>query len=138
MLASTPSPLDRSRQDERGQALVEFALVLPLFLTLLFAIIQFGIAFNNYLVLTDAVRSGARVAAVSRTTTDPQTAAESAVRRAAVNLDGSRLGVTVTAPSGWKRGADVSVSASYPYSLEVFGLAFSSGKLSSTTTERIE
>lgn len=138
MNVSTPSPLPRARGEERGQALVEFALVLPLFVTLLFGIIQFGIAFNHYLVLTDAVRAGARTAAVSRTAPDPNGAGEKAVRRAAVDLRAADLIVTVNAPSGWKRGSEVSVTASYPYSLEVYGLAFSSGRISSTTTERIE
>lgn len=127
----------RCRQEE-GQALVEFALVLPLFVTLLFAIIQFGIAFHDYLVLTDAVRAGARTAAVSRTMPDPRAAGESAVRRAAVNLDAPQLAVSVAAKPGWTRGSDVTVSASYPYSIDVFGLDVKSGRLSSTTTERIE
>lgn len=135
---STPPPLLRARREEGGQALVEFALVLPLFVTLLFGIIQFGIAFNHYLVLTDAVRAGARTAAVSRTAPDPRAAGEDAVRKAAVDLDDSDLVVTVEAPSGWTRGSEVRVSATYPYSLEVYGLEFSSGRLSSTTTERIE
>ncbi len=124
--------------DQRGQALVEFALVLPLLVTLLFGIVQFGIAFNNYLVLTDAVRAGARTAAVSRTAPDPVAAGTSAVQRSAANLDPSALQVGVEAPEGWRRGRDVTVSASYPYSIDVFGVAFKSGRLSSRTTERIE
>ena len=47
--------------------MVEFAIVLPILLVLVFGIIQFGIVFNHYLTLTDAVRAGARQAAVSRT-----------------------------------------------------------------------
>ena len=46
--------------------MTEFALILPLLVVLLFGIIQFGIIFNNYVTLTDAVRAGAREAAVSR------------------------------------------------------------------------
>ena len=42
-----------------GQAIVEFAIVLPLLLALVLGIVQFAIAFNNYLTLTDAVRAGA-------------------------------------------------------------------------------
>ena len=55
-------------RDEKGQAMTEFAVVLPVVALVLFAIVQFGIAFNNYLTLTDAVRRGARTAAVSRQT----------------------------------------------------------------------
>ena len=46
--------------------MVEFAMVLPILLMLVFGIIQFGITFNHSLTLTDAVRVGARQAAVSR------------------------------------------------------------------------
>ena len=46
--------------------MTEFALVLPVLVALLLAIIQFGIVFNNYLTITDATRAGARKAAVSR------------------------------------------------------------------------
>ena len=50
---------NRIRED-RGQAMTEFAIVLPILVVLLFGIVQFGILFNNYVTLTDAVRAGAR------------------------------------------------------------------------------
>jgi hypothetical protein len=43
---------------ERGQAMVEFVIVLPILCMLLFGIVQFGITFNHYLTLTDSVRAG--------------------------------------------------------------------------------
>lgn len=53
----------RSRA-RRGQALVEFALVLPLLAVLLFAIIEFARVWNAKQLLTDATREGARLAVV--------------------------------------------------------------------------
>ncbi|HEY8644492.1 MAG TPA: TadE family protein, partial [Gaiellaceae bacterium] len=53
-------------RNEDGQAAAEMALVLPVLAAILLAIAQFGIAFNNYITLTDATRAGARKAAVSR------------------------------------------------------------------------
>ena len=53
-------------RSERGQTAVEFALVLPLLCLLLFAVIQFGIVFNNYETITDAARAGARQAILIR------------------------------------------------------------------------
>ena len=44
---------------ESGQAIVEFALILPFLLFLLLAITQFGLAFHNYLAITDAARGQA-------------------------------------------------------------------------------
>ena len=68
-------------RNEEGQAMTEFAVALPIVALVLFAILQFGIAFNNYLTLTDAVRRGARVAAVSRQTGSGTTARPQKGRR---------------------------------------------------------
>jgi Flp pilus assembly protein TadG len=123
-------------RDEEGQAMTEFAVVLPVIALVLFAIIQFGIAFNNYLTLTDAVRRGARTAAVSRQTGSGSSDTVTAVKNAASDLNQSKLGVTVT--STWQPGDDVTVSATYPYSISLFGLIVASGNLKSATTERVE
>jgi hypothetical protein len=53
------------RRRERGQALMEFALILPLFLLFLFVIVDLGIAIDRRIVLQHAVREGARFAALS-------------------------------------------------------------------------
>jgi Flp pilus assembly protein TadG len=49
-------------RDARGAELVEFALVLPLLLMVVLGIIDFGLLFQRYEVLTNAAREGARVA----------------------------------------------------------------------------
>ena len=56
--------LARFGRDERGQALVEFALVLPILLILVLGIIEFGRAWNLHQTITHAAREGARLAAV--------------------------------------------------------------------------
>lgn len=123
-------------RSEQGQSLTEFALALPILALLLFAVIQFGIVFNNYVTLTDATRAGARKGAVGRQLSNPQGAAVTAVRNSAQDLKQSNLNVTVT--STWRPGSDVAVSASYPYSISLLGMVVKSGRLSSTTTERVE
>lgn len=123
-------------RDERGQTMVEFAVVFPVLVVMLFGIIQLGIVFNNYVTLTDAVRSGAREAAVARQTSDPGGAATTAVRSSAAGLDQGQLAVTVS--SGWQPGSDVTVTASYPYSINLLGWVVSAGNLTSKTTERVE
>jgi hypothetical protein len=115
--------------------MVEFTLVLPVLLVVLFGIIQFGIAFNNYVALTDAVRAGARIAAVSRFSSTPGADTTSRVK-SSTDLDPSKLNVTVT--STWVRGDDVVVAATYPYSISLLGMVVASGQLSSSTTERVE
>ena len=118
--------------------MAEFALVLPVFALLLFGIIQFGITFNNYLALTDAVRAGARTAAVSRHAASPAGVAEERVRAAAANLDQDKLDVDVDADPGWEPGAEVTVTATYPYEINLLGMVVMDGDLSSTTVERVE
>ena len=56
----------RSDERERGQALVEFALIAPLFLVLVVGIIQFGIGLNYWLDLNRIANQGARWAAVDK------------------------------------------------------------------------
>jgi Flp pilus assembly protein TadG len=121
---------------ERGQSLVEFALALPILVLLLFAVIQFGVAFNNYVTLTDATRAGARKAAVGRQLSNPQSTTITAVRNSATDLRQSDLDVTVS--STWQPGADVNVTATYPYTINLLGIPVKTGRLSSTTTERVE
>jgi Flp pilus assembly protein TadG len=125
-------------RDDRGQTMTEFALVLPILALLLFGVIQFGILFNNYITLTDAVRSGARKAAVSRQASDPRGDAEAAVRKAADTLDQTKLTVSVTPGTPWAHGGEVTVRAEYPYSINLLGVALASGNLKSTTVERVE
>jgi Flp pilus assembly pilin Flp len=128
--------------DERGQTMVEFALVAPVLCLLLFAIIQFGVLYSSYVTLTDATRAGARKAAVSRQEPAPEAVVEAAVRNSAGGLDKpctatDGLCVSVNT-SAWKHGEDVTVEATYPYEIDLMGLVFKKGRLKSTTTERVE
>jgi Flp pilus assembly protein TadG len=56
----------RCRRRQRGQALVEFSLVIPLFLLLLIALFDMGRAVFSYNTLTNAAREGARMAIVNQ------------------------------------------------------------------------
>jgi Flp pilus assembly protein TadG len=75
-------------KDEDGQAIVEFVLILPIFLGLIFVAIGFGITLNNYLRVTDIARVAARAAAVARFSgqSDPCKAAVAAATAAAGGL----------------------------------------------------
>jgi Flp pilus assembly protein TadG len=115
--------------------MVEFAIALPVLCLILFAVIQFGIVFNNYIALTDATRAGARKAAVSRQSGDPQGACLAAIK-ASSGLDQTKLAPSCT--SSWQRASDVTASATYPYSINLLGLVVASGNLKATTTERVE
>ncbi len=54
----------RIRHDERGQALVEAAMITPLVLLLMVGIFEIGRAYQTWQVLTNAAREGARASVV--------------------------------------------------------------------------
>jgi Flp pilus assembly protein TadG len=125
-------------KNEQGQTMTEFALVLPILVVLLFGIIQFGIAFNNYVTLTDAIRAGARKAAVSRQSSDPVGACKAAVMAAADNLNKADLATNLSCSSTWAPGSDVTVRADYRYDINLLGWVVWSGRMKSEMKERVE
>jgi len=124
--------------------MVEFVVILPVLLLVLIAIYQFGQVFVNYMDVTSAAREGARKAAVSRSTgtcAAVDALAVSSAQSAASDLNTSNLTVTVARTctnNAYVQGGDVTVTATYPYSVSIMGLVVSSGTLSSSTTMRIE
>lgn len=63
MLHRSSAPASRGRcqaSDEGGAAIVEFALVTPLLLVLVFGMLSGGLSYNRKLALTNAVREGSR------------------------------------------------------------------------------
>jgi Flp pilus assembly protein TadG len=124
-------------RNERGQTMVEFALVVPILCVVIFGILQFGALYNDYVTLTDSTRVGARKAATSRHSLTPEADAEAAARNSAAGLDADDLDIAVNATS-WEHGESVTVTATYPYEVDLLGFVVASGDLTSETTERVE
>ncbi len=124
---TTPSPhVRRSRRGrtERAQSLVEFALVLPILLIMVFGIIDFGMGIRSYISLTNATREGARFAAVGNIAGAYPTDCDGAnnttvIGRVCVAIEGLDLSqvqqVSVTYPDGEAPGNSVVVAADYTY-----------------------
>jgi len=112
MLAILKRITRRTGKREGGQSLVEFALVLPIFLLVLFSIVDFGMAFHAWITVTNSAREGARLGAVRAPATD----IEQRVRDTADSLDQDDLVVTVTNAEG-DPGDSVVVDVSYGYTL---------------------
>jgi Flp pilus assembly protein TadG len=128
-------------RSDRGQAAVEFALVAPLLFALLLGILQAGITFHNYITVTDAARAAARRAITARLSSVTVTDVQNAAKNAAGDLDPTKLGVTVddpTDPTFSTAGSTLTVTVTYPYSINVLGWAVASGNLTSRMTERLE
>ncbi len=106
-------------RDKRGAAVIEFALVLPVFILLIFGMIEFGRAVMVQQILVNASREGARQAVL-----DGSTVAEVANRvntyLAAAVINGATTeyavnGTTVADPSIAGYGEAVTVRVSVPY-----------------------
>jgi Flp pilus assembly protein TadG len=132
--------LKRRKNNQQGQAVVEFAVILPVLLLVLFSILQFGIVFNNYIQVTAAAREGARKAAVSRGlgAGGAKSAAITSAKGAAPGLNQAKLSVTFPNNPSFTAGTDVAVQVTYPYSINILGKVVGSGNLTSTTTMRVE
>ena len=118
--------------------MVEFALVIPILCVVLFGVIQFGILYKNYVTLTDAARVGARKAAVSRHEADPVAVTVAKVESSASGLDLDQARRRRHRRAPWEHGEDVTVTAKYPYSVNLLGFVVAAGDLESKTTERVE
>lgn len=145
-------PLDstaplKAERPHQGQALVEFALILPVFFLLVAGMFDFGLGIYSDLTLVNAAREGARLGVIDPGNTS---AIESRVRHLASNLDNSKLTVTIgcerasggtfvncTSPR-WQPGDVTFVRADYEYTM-FFPLLFGTEiPLSSEMRMRVE
>jgi Flp pilus assembly protein TadG len=101
-----------------GQALVEFALVMPLLLGFLVGIVELGQAWRSQQVLTHAVREGARLAIVP-TSTDQQVSERINQMLANGGLDASKAQTTLALRGG--TGTSDTVRVQYPYAFPLLG-----------------
>jgi Flp pilus assembly protein TadG len=92
---------------ERGSAVLEFALLLPILLVLLLALVQVGALARDRLLLAQASRAAARQAAIAESESDIVEAATGA----APGLDPARLRLTVSRTG--PRGSPVTVALGY-------------------------
>ena len=138
----------RRFRSERGAELVEFALVFPLLLLATLGIVDFGLMFQRYEVLTNAAREGARVSVL------PGYNAPDVIARVNQYLQATSLSaVTVTTSVGAAQtvavGAScirvIPVTVSYVHQwafvggiMSYFGATFTSKTLSATSSMRSE
>jgi Flp pilus assembly protein TadG len=138
--------------DTSGVEALEFALIGPILLALLFGLVQFGLTFSSFIILNDGVRVGARVLSVSRSSATPFTDAINALYGAAPTLTTANIAITMTVNGTActsdgscqtaltsAAGNDANVTATYPCNLNIMGVDYWPGcSLAASTTERIE
>lgn len=106
--------LKRFCKSSQGQAVVELALVLPIFLMLIFGVIEMSRIGYSFVTLNNAVRSGARIASLGGLDADIR----NSIATSAPLFDPSLINIEIT-PSDLDRrsGTSVLVQASYPVHL---------------------
>jgi Flp pilus assembly protein TadG len=110
--------LRRARRCEAGAEFVEFALAFPMLLLVVMGIVDFGMMFQQYQVLTNAAREGARVGVLpGYTTTQAQTRACDYIAASFMGATCPTVSVTVLGPTAVCIGTNsmsvMTVNASY-------------------------
>jgi Flp pilus assembly protein TadG len=135
---------------QAGSNLVEFALILPLLLVLVFGIVDFGLALFDKAVITNAAREGARAGMVYRTPrmsdADIRTVVQNYAATHLVTFGTPSLTITpslgdVDGSGGPSSGDTLTVTVNYPYNYLVMSKlvpALGSLNLTSTSVMRYE
>jgi TadE-like protein len=112
---------ERERGRDRGAGVVEFALIMPLLLMLVFGVIQFGTLFNRQQGMHAAAREGARVAALpSSTLADIENRANDALQGINFTTPPTISVTPITAkPCEARRGETVVVVVEAPMTIEI-------------------
>ncbi len=102
------------RRKRRGAAVVEFAVVAPVLILLVFGMIEFGRMVMVQQIITNASREGARVAVLDGSTrTGVETTVQGYLQSGSIN--GATVTVSPDPPSGAGYGAPVTVNVSVPF-----------------------
>ena len=127
-----------------GSELIEFAVVLPLLLILMFGIVDFSLALYDKAVVTNASREGARAGIVATTPRPDLTAVQGVVSDYCstylINFGGAAP-VTTASGIGGGSGSPLTVQVQYYYNFAVISKlipSLGSLNLTSTTVMRLE
>ena len=126
---------ERPIDSQSGAALVEFAIVMVLFLTLLFGIMEAGWAFAQSVEIRSAAREGGRIAVVDYG--DAATIAAEVCNRAHISGSGTKVTVVLLPDNDDPTSVQVTVAKTYT-SLTNFIPFFNGIELSSDVEMRVE
>jgi Flp pilus assembly protein TadG len=113
--------LGRATRNRRGQALAEFALILPLILLFIAGIVEMGRAWNIKQAVTDAAREGARYAVVQdpAITTTADVKAKIEERLALASIETSTIDFS---PDFHVKGSEMTVTVSTTFRMGLIGV----------------
>lgn len=125
--------------DERGSALVEFALVAPVLLLFLLGIIQIGLYLFTMDDVSQATRQGGRLLTTLRGDSNGVQEVESKIASSVGSeVNPSALTYSFSSPAPWTHATSVTVTVTYPEALSVMGITISPGPIKATTVVDVE
>lgn len=121
-------------RSQKGQSLVETALIIPIIILILFGIVDFGRIFHAYLTIDHAGREAARAAAVGD--------ADGAIITKVNNATGSLTNAVTTSidPSPRESGDEVTITLTYQFAFltPIFGQLIRTYNIENKTVMRVE
>ena len=127
---------NRLIRNQRGAALLETAITLPLILLVSVAIFEFGRAYQTWQVLTNAAREGARVAVINGTpVADIKTAVKNYAAIGGLTVTDSQISLDQSVALGTWTGSQVTIS--YPFQFIVLNPVAKMVKSGSKTGEAL-
>jgi Flp pilus assembly protein TadG len=109
----------RSLKRENGASAVEFAIILPLLVLLIFGIIEFSLALYDKAMITNASREGARVGIVYRdpavTDAEITSVVNNYLENYLITFGGSPNATVTVTRKGYRPGGQLSVTVAYTY-----------------------
>jgi Flp pilus assembly protein TadG len=125
--------------DERGVAVVEFAVIFPVLLLVLVGTIQIGIFFYTLVDVRQATREGGRMLTTVR---DDSNGVQDVENKIAASVSGevdkTKLRYTFSAQPPWAPGTTVTMTVTYPVALNVMGIDISDGPIIDTAKVTVE
>lgn len=122
---SLPPDARRASRRDSGQSLIEFVLVLPLLLVIVFGIVEFANAWRHYQVITNVAREGARLAVVDHDEGAVRATIDEGLTRGGLDPDDASVTLLCEGGAGvcadGMTGAATQVDLDYPYAFRMVG-----------------
>ena len=155
VIRRSPGSRTRRDRDQRGAVVVEFALIVPLLLLVVFGIFEFGYMLNRDTIISNASRDGARVASLNGTGAEIRSAITTELAASGIVTTPSKIKIDCKLPddspcnatsdatytSLAEPGSTAIISVSYTYNwiTPLIGSVFGGDvELSQTTQMRVE
>ena len=126
------------KSGKKGQSMVEMAIIAPILLLIIMGIVDFGIIFNNYTVISNATREAARNGVVGATDEEMRTI----ISNTTPTLTSNKMTITITPAQAYRiKGSALTVKIEYeiiPITPLMAPILPDPFKIASTTVMRME